>query len=369
MAGHDPDELLRDHRLYDQYVDVVSAFEWLFTETNTMPATVRHFERFPRYEGPDGNPVSPDFSVLFGDGTGLVGEIARIALHDESEEDLCRQIGRYDALARLPGPADQLVDVEHVDVLLLVPLDIGTDVVRRVVSERLLDAEHPYQPSQRPCIVQYVAQPDKYVFQRRPDPSNGRLRDNGRDPGLGAWLDQGDFKPPASGFAHVKAHRPFMNDPVAPLYLACQLWTKVFPTAAVSVHAVGDYRPLVLDVNDLAAVVAGMYGPIGRKALRNAMSILVAARCAEELSADRWRIAWGDLAHRSGEEVGEVLGTTYRRSPPRRGRSSDSSRPTRTWASQTQQPFHLRNPEPCSEPLQDPSVDLTVMPGHCPVIR
>lgn len=282
-----------------------------------MPDTVAHFERFPRLQGSDGNPVTPDFSVVFKDGTALVGEIARVALHEASVDDLCHQIGRYDSLTALPI-AEGTVDVAHVDVVLFVPLDIGTDVVRRVITERLLDANHPYKPSHPPCIIQYVAQPDKYVFQRRPDSGNGELREGDRDPALGAWLARGDFKPPADGFAHVKAQRPFMNDPVAPLYLACQLWTKVFPTLTAGSSPVGDYKPLTFTVDELAAEVNAMYGHVGKTALRNAMAILVASRCAEALGVDRWRIAWGDLAHRSGNEVGEVLARRTQK-PPAKG--------------------------------------------------
>jgi hypothetical protein len=318
VPGLNPEVLLQDHRLYDEYVDVVSALEWLFTETNSMPDTVAHFERFPRLEGPDGNPVTPDFSVVFVDGTGVVAEIARIALHEGSVDDLCHQIGRYDALTQLPGAGGQPVDVSHVDVLLLVPLDIGTDVVRRVITERLLNAEHSYKPSHPPCIVQYVAQRDKYVFQRRADTGNGELRDGQRVPALGDWLARGDFKPPAAGFAHVKAQRPFMNDPVAPLYLASQLWTKVFPTLTAGATPIGDYKPLIRTVSELASEVNAMYGYVGKTALRNAMAILVASRCAECLGIDRWRVAWGDLAHIGGEEVGEVLARRTQK-PPAKG--------------------------------------------------
>lgn len=318
MAGPDPEELLQAHRLYDQYVDVVSAFEWLFTETKAMPGTVAHFERFPRVQGPEGNPATPDFSAVFVDGTGLVGEIARVALHEGSVDDLCHQIRRYDALTELPGSSGQQINVGHVDVLLLVPLDIGTDVVRRVITERLLDEDHPYKPSHPPCIVQYVAQSDKYVFQRRPDNGNGQLRDNEREPGLGDWLARSDFKPPAAAFAHVKAQRPFINDPVAPLYLACQLWTKAFPTLTAGTTPVGDYKPLIKTADELAEDVNAMYGRVGKTALRDAMGILVASRCAESLGVDRWRVAWGDLAHKGGEEVGEVLARRTQK-PPAKG--------------------------------------------------
>ena len=283
-----------------------------------MPDTVVHFERFPHVKAADNNPATPDFSVVFNDGTGLVGEISRIALHENSVDGLCSQIGRYDDLTSLPGAAGEPIDVSQVDVLLLVPLDIGTDVVRRIIVERLANEGHTYNPRHPPCIVQYVAQPDKYVFQRRPDVGNGELRDGTRDPGLGRWLRRGDFKPPAAGFAHVKARRPFMNDPVAPLYLACQLWTKVFPTMTASTTRVGDYKPLVVTIDELSTEVAGKFGRVGKTALRNAMTVLVRSRSAALIDTDRWQVAWGGLAHRSGEDVGEVLARRTQK-PPAKG--------------------------------------------------
>lgn len=317
VAAFNPGELLHQHRLYDQYVDVVAAFEWLFTETKDMPETVTHFERFPRVNAKDGHPATPDFSVVFSDGSGLVGEIARIALIENSVDDLCRQMGRYDSLEVLPTVVG-VTPVEWVDVLLLVPLDIGTEVVRRVLIERYANPDHIYKPVHPPCVIQYVAQSDRYVFQRRPDPGNGGLRDGDREPGLGSWLSRADFKPPASGFAHVKSKRPFINDPVAPLYLACQLWTKLFPTLTVGIEAVGDYKPLIISTQVIAKELSTRYGRVDRTAIRNAMGILVASRCAEALAPDKWRVAWGDLAHKGGEDVGEALARRTAK-PPAKG--------------------------------------------------
>ncbi|MEP6814727.1 MAG: hypothetical protein ABI873_04150 [Marmoricola sp.] len=40
--------LTGEYETYDQHVDVVSALEFLFTETSDLALTVRHFERFPK---------------------------------------------------------------------------------------------------------------------------------------------------------------------------------------------------------------------------------------------------------------------------------------------------------------------------------
>jgi hypothetical protein len=123
------DRLLRGFTTYDRAVDVVSAFEMVYTTSHTeLPATVTHFERFPRIPGGNGITLTPDFSVVFEDGGGLVGEIARLALHDGSVESVCEQIAKYDALRQLPIPGG-LVDVTHTDVLLLVPQSVGVPAV------------------------------------------------------------------------------------------------------------------------------------------------------------------------------------------------------------------------------------------------
>ena len=318
VRGFDAEALLHDHRLYDQYVDVVSAFEWIFTEVDELSVTVAHFERFPKVEAPDGNDATPDFTIVFTDGTGLAAEIARIALPDQSVDALCHQLLRYDTLTHLQAVGGNLVEVKSVDVLLLVPLELGTDVVRRVLNERLHSKKHGYKPSQPPCIVQYVAQSDKYVFQRRPDSENGELHEEGRSSGIGSWLASSDFKPPATGFAHVKARRPFMNDPVAPLYLASQLWTKVFPSLVADVEPVGDYQPWVGTTAEIVNVLHEMYGRVSAGAVRRAMEVLVATRSAERLGDDRWRTAWGGLANRPGEDLAELLAHRAVK-PPARG--------------------------------------------------
>ena len=65
------DRLLHGFTTYDRAVDVVSAFETAFTTRISLPGTVRHFERFPRIPGDRGSTLTPDFTVVFHDGTGL----------------------------------------------------------------------------------------------------------------------------------------------------------------------------------------------------------------------------------------------------------------------------------------------------------
>ncbi len=96
---------MREYDIYDQAVDVVSAFEFLFTDparhgnhsrvtSNGSPGSLH------RHETAD--PDTPDFTVLFTDGTALVGEIARLSLQSKSVDSACAQLARYDALHPRP---------------------------------------------------------------------------------------------------------------------------------------------------------------------------------------------------------------------------------------------------------------------------
>ena len=179
--------LLTEYETYDQHVDVVSALEWLFTDpaVKGMPATVSHFERYPHIPVA-GKTVTPDFTVLFTDGSAIIGEIAKIALHENSVEKVCTQIGGYAVLDRVPGGHGRTVPVNHVDVLLLVHADVGPAAVRRIIRERFADPEHAYSPPEPPCIAQFYRTESHYSFQRLQHQDNGVLCSGDRSPHLGA---------------------------------------------------------------------------------------------------------------------------------------------------------------------------------------
>jgi hypothetical protein len=126
MAGED------DHRrlygLYDRRVDLVSVAEVWFTRSQSLAPWTVHFERFPRLVHPeDGNPATPDFTVLFNDDTALVGELAHIAPRTSALEKLTIQIGRYETLGAVPcGPPDAsgvhpLREVRAIDIVVVAP--------------------------------------------------------------------------------------------------------------------------------------------------------------------------------------------------------------------------------------------------------
>src|SRR6185503_5627284 len=244
---------------YDRHVDVVSSFEWLFTspDVRLVPQTVLHFERYPRIKVSSQKTLTPDFTVLFRDGSGLAGEIAEIALHENSVNKLCKQLANYDALDHLPMRDGKLAEVSHLDVVLFVSMKIGISAVERIIIERYLDENNSFKPSRPPIIIQYARDDQTYTFQRLPHPENGHLREGDRTPKIQPRLDQ-SLNISATHFIGVKAARSFINDTADPLYLATHLWTKTWP----SLHGQADNRVIEINVQETVSDLRRHHGSV-----------------------------------------------------------------------------------------------------------
>lgn len=281
---------LREFELYDRSVDVVSAFHWLYTETKELPDLVAHFERYPTIKvrvGETEREVTPDFTVLFRDGTGLVAEIANIALPEKSVDSLCRQLLNYSTVTELPDGTGGAVPVSGVDVLFLSPIKTAGDAVRRVFSERLDNAEHWYSPVERPALMQFAQQPDEYVFQLWPDKSiNGSLRPHG-DLKL-ASLDVSQLVIKPGFFAQNKVQYAFCNDPVPALYLATRLVVSVFPVMHLDPRQV-----FTTTVEDIVAILRAQYGHGRTTDVQRALDLLRAAGLVTKTVDGSWRILRG----------------------------------------------------------------------------
>lgn len=306
MASTDcVDSLLTGFKVYDRACDIVSIFEWLYTEQTQLRETALRFERFPRVsvkvpiepqssQPPKGQKrrraesrmVTPDFTVLLDDRRGVVGEIARIALHDNSVDRLCEQLANYDRITELPGPDGKPVPIDSVDVVLLVEVHLGSPAFNRI-RERIESADHTYRPSRPPAILQFIPGPDRYVVQRLLHPANGRV---------GAWefFDDGTLSIAPNFFTRVKTQRPFINDECPPLYLAVHLWSRVFPELAGSKS-----KLLTVTEEELGDVLRRHQG-IRASSLRAAMEFLERCGLAAEAERHAWQVAFSDLPARRG---------------------------------------------------------------------
>jgi hypothetical protein len=302
--------LMREYGTYDHAVDVVSAFEFLFTVPSDMAATVAHFERFPRIPRSDaGDPDTPDFTVLFTDGTALVGEISRLSLRPESADSACEQLLRYSRLTQVPDASGHFTAVTDVDVMQLVPPDVGPDAVDRIITERMLNPDHPFKPAKAPCIVQYIRDPDRYMFQRLNDPTNGTIEGHEREPHIGARIRK--INVPASRFVGIKGNKKFMNDPIKPLYLAVILYIYVWST-----EQKGRVGEVTVNPASTAKTLRAWYGAGTASDVRNAMGLLVSAGLAVDNRDGTFTVAKPPRS-RSEHDLARVIAQ----------RSADKARP------------------------------------------
>jgi hypothetical protein len=308
----DREQLLREYRDYDAKVDLVSSFEVFFRQSTTLPATVAHFERFPRYKAPDSLEVTPDFTVLFTDGTLLVGELSSLALREGSLEDLLHQIGRYDTLTQAPsgplgGGGHTLVDIEATDVLVLVPDGESNAAIDRI-AEAIEERRYGYAPRQRPTVMgwSFDVSRSRYIFKYDDRSNNPRPRTHGRDPSITAWLqDNHDtLSCPATRLAPLKLRHRFMNDRPPGLYMATMLWLDALPAQA-SPQA----PPVDLEVSaaDLAAYLRASYGWGDTDAVNSGLAFLQRGGLARA-TATAWAIELKEVATSRGEVHAELLG-------------------------------------------------------------
>lgn len=309
----DPDALMREFRLYDRCVDIVSMYQWLFTETNDLPPTVAHFERYPRIAHQDGAPATPDFTVLFKDGRAIVAAIANIALVDASVESLCTQLARYASLKAVPGNASgRAIAARSVDVMFLSPMETAPDAARRIFTERIGNADHWYKPERRPYMVQFAQTPERYILQPWADTTiNGALT-----PGATRGYESfPQLKVTPDRFADLKVRFGFSNDPVPPLYMATRLWMSVFPSMTASWRT----TPIVRTADEIARLVRQQYGRAKSSEVAAGLGVLAAARLAEE-SNGTWTIRHQALKDDVAEAMAERVGREPSKRPTRRSR-------------------------------------------------
>ena len=312
--------LLQGFDTYDRHADVVAVFEWIFTSPDVadLPSTVAYFERFPRIRCPDNNTLmTPDFSVLFTDGSAIVAEIAKIALHPNSVDKLCAQLCKYATLADIPsGPHGATVTANHVDVLYLVDNHTGNTAYHEITG-RIADSTHSYKPPRPPCIVQFARQANSgYNFQRHLGPANGTLHPGSRKTHIGSYLD-GDFHPTAHKWIKVKVARPFINDPAQKLYLATRLtmqtWNDIYGPGSTEIEVIPA---------DVAEHLRAHYG-IGRvKEVKAALELLYrAGLAAPSQDGKTWIVSRARLRRQGEKDVHRIiaglLSSNNRRAPSR----------------------------------------------------
>lgn len=305
----DADDLLDKYQVYDQAVDVVSCYQWLFAKVSELAATVRHFERYPRIPVGTKN-LTPDFTVSFVDGSALVGEIARFARTDESIEGVCSQLQGYSSLAQVPDVPNrhgrQFTPAEPVDVAFLTHMRLAKSAAQHIFRERLDEPEHSFKPTRRPVLIEFSQDKDEYVFVLYPE-GNGALHRGTRDHVYG---DKEPFVCRPSQFDRIKIQFGFVNDPVAPLYMATRLWLRVFPTSFWD----ADRQEVTIPLAELVDAVHEQHEGKGTvEEVRRGMEVLVAARLAKEAKPGKeWTVRRVNL-DRTDRDVAQAIAERIRK--------------------------------------------------------
>lgn len=170
--------------------------------------------------------------------------------------------------------------------------------LQRILKERY------YKPSRLPVIVQYARNGGKYTFQRLPDPSNGRVRDDGREKSVGAFVTKDGLAVGAGKFAHVKAAKVFVNDQMDPLYLATHLWSKAFPT----LFGRPTEQALTGTEAQVAELLREQYQHGKAKDVRHALALLDRAGLAAQGEAKgEWKIPWRQLNTSKGRDLHQTI--------------------------------------------------------------
>jgi hypothetical protein len=297
---------------YDRSNGVVSSFEVYFTETETLGPTVRHFERYPKLDTPDGKTVTPDFAVVFNDGTMLCGEIARISREEKSVTKLRQQVTGYAALRHGPVGRDAqgaqvLAPVSAVDVLILTPADTQHAMCDRLAATYVEDADSPLAV-RRPSIVGYSYDDAraKLVFNLMSRADTPPLRSHGRAHSLASWFAKASdtISCPASTFAPVAAAHRFINDRPPALYVATVLWQDVLPHFRTKDDNSTDR--LELAPADIATEMRRRYGFGDAKIAKLALEFLQTAGLATP-RADDWVISHKEIAKGDEADVRSAL--------------------------------------------------------------
>lgn len=294
------DELLKEYDTYDQHVDVVSIMQWVMTQSRELPATVRHFERFPTIQH-QGKTLTPDFTVLFDDGTAIVGEIASVARHENSINKLVSQLGNYHDLASVPSSATTRATVTALDVLLFVPMNRGQRAFQRIHAA-MADPDHEYAPARPPVVAQFARTDSEYTLQRLIHPDNGTLTPGNREHHIGTFLDN-DMTVKADYFAQVKVDHRFINDTPSSLYVATHLVMQTLPS---EYFGQGDQIEVV--PADLATLLRQQFGG-GVKAadIKLALGLLQSAGYARDNNNGTWTVTLRPVTSRTESDVHRII--------------------------------------------------------------
>lgn len=121
-------DLMAEFSTYDQMVDIVSCLESFFK--NAYREQLSYFDRFPQIQDPE---LTPDVTVLFRNGYGLVIELKRtFPLNDKGFLADIKQLESYDRkLALRAGEDGGTILPDVMDIVIMINSENATEIFKR----------------------------------------------------------------------------------------------------------------------------------------------------------------------------------------------------------------------------------------------
>jgi hypothetical protein len=184
------------------------------------------------------NELKPDFSMLFDNDYGIVGEIARSI--DSSEDVLASkaaQLKRYDSDLQFKADGSgRTVQPKIHDILLLLHSDYSNKGA--IALNDFWERNKDMRPRNNVVVMEYNFSTGdaqcKYLFKKLLYEKNGVFRDETLPVHLQLerklGVEAAPLKLAPKHFVSCKAVNIFCNDKPPTIYLATRLWDRIFPT-------------------------------------------------------------------------------------------------------------------------------------------
>lgn len=317
MSEPSREKLLKEFRVYDTAVDIVSSWEAAMKYSYDGKFDQFYFDRFPELPT-NGDNLTPDFCVFFNQDYGIIGEIKR-TFPDDRKAILSEleQIERYDAELGLRNSSGEYVTPATCDIVIIIEGSAAPQIGTRL--QRILTEEKELSLSKNPVLLRYQFNQDalmsRYEFQRVTD-LEFEFRDDALDLEkplsilLGEEGDYNTLEVYPEHFYPFKVQKPICNDTPPGVYLATFLWHKIFPDylnqEQYEVWQATDGQkeiPLEVTVEDLTENVNNYMnnGTVKQIWIQRALEFLRGANLAEE-EGDGYKVRFMGFVQNLGED-------------------------------------------------------------------
>lgn len=274
------------------------------------------FDRYPRLERANGDPVTPDFVVVFKGNYVIIGEAKRaMGLTDRMLEDRFDQLMGYDnpLTVRTNYSNGVLKSADHDIWVLLNPEYARKETLRLkpfVEAARkngklkrslvIFQVHYDSQQADPHWVCTWVTDSDRFRDERLP--RGRRLSERHQIQGEAIAIYP-------KLFAQVQAKHYFCNDDPPPIYIAVILWSRVFrnmmPEAERLDWVENDCSGEVEFVVTLDAIQTqgntSLGTPLKKEALRKALDLLAKGQLAHDEGDGKYRIRYKQFAPRLDE--------------------------------------------------------------------